>query len=390
MLFMNKIFTTSYTWVRVTVPQAPKALARHSKSAWGQLMTASAGSLSVKEQMFFIKRLSFLIKANVPILEGLHMVHEQTTSRRQKKILTKVMADVAEGQALSRSLAKFPKIFGEFAISIIKIGETSGILSQNLEYLAEELKKRHILTSKVIGAFVYPAVVATATLGITIFLMVYLFPKITPVFASLHTTLPLSTRIVMAASNFLRFQGGWVVLGIFLFVTIATILINKSRRLRFLFDALMLKLPLFGQLNQHYVLANMTRTLGLLLKSGITLSVAVPLAADTTKNTVYKREFGKLAAAVDRGERVGNSLMKRRDLFPDVLTQMVSVGERSGNLSNTLIYLAELYENEVDDFTKNLSSLIEPALMVTMGVLVGFIAISIITPIYALTGSLHP
>jgi type II secretory pathway component PulF len=345
--------------------------------------------LSIKEQVFFIKRLAFLIKANIPILESLHMVKEQTRSRRHTRIITLVIADIANGQSLAKSLGKFSRMFGDFGINIIKIGEASGTLSQNLDYLADELKKKQILRRKVLGAFVYPAIITVATLGITAFLMLFLFPKIMPIFASLHADLPFTTRVVMAMSVFLQHWGLVLVAVILALIAALTFVIKRYPRVHFIFDRLMLRVPILGTIMQQYNLATTMRTLGLLLKSGIVLSEALPLTADTTQNLVYKKEFRDLAMTVNRGEHMSSHLKLRAARFPDVLSHLISVGERSGNLSNTLVYLSDFYEAEVDDFTKNLSALIEPILMIVMGILVGFIAISIITPIYAITQHLQ-
>ena len=148
-------------------------------------------------------------------------------------------------------------------------------------------------------------------------------------------------------------------------------------------------MPIIGKIMRDYNLANFTRTMGLLLRGGITMGDALPISAKTTPNLVYKKEFKELAVVVNRGAKISTHLSKSRDLFPDIVTQIISVGEHSGNLSNSLMYLSEMYEAEVDDFTKNLSSMIEPILMIIMGILVGFIAISIITPIYGITQHLN-
>jgi len=353
------------------------------------LKNISFTRMTNKDLTFFVKRLSFLTKAGIPILESLHMIREQTEGKGYVRILDSVIYDVSNGQNLSTSLGKHKHLFGDFSINIISFGESTGILSENLEYLADELKKRQILRKKVIGAFIYPVVVTLATFGITGFLMIYLFPKIMPVFSSLHMTLPLSTRIVIFLSNFIRFNGYTLFIGIFLLITTFIILLRKSVKFHFYFDKFILKIPIIGNIIRSYNLANSTRTIGLLLKSGITISEALPIVEKTIGNLVYKREFYKLAETVDRGDKISSYLKKRRSLFPDVLSQIISVGERSGNLSNSLIYLSELYEAEVDDFTKNISSLIEPIMMIIMGILVGFIAISIITPIYSITQNLH-
>ena len=349
----------------------------------------SSSSMSLKDQTFFIKRLSFLLKAGIPVLESLIMIREQTKQKSYAFILDNVIKDVSGGQYLSTSLGKYKNIFGEFSINIISFGESAGILSDNLNYLADELKKKSALRKKVVGAFIYPAIVTLATLGITGFLMIYLFPKIMPVFSSLHIKLPLSTRVVISMSNFLTKHGF-----IFIFTIIALIFafifsLKRFIGFRFYYDKTIMKIPMIGNVIKHYNLANAMRTMGLLLKSGLTLGETLGIMTNITENLVYKAEFKKMSTSVNRGEQLSIYLAKNPDLFPDVLTQIISVGERSGNLSNSFIYLSELYESEVEEFTKNISTLIEPVLMVVMGILVGFIAISIITPIYSITQNLH-
>lgn len=346
--------------------------------------------MSIKEQTFFVKRLSFLIKAGVPILESLIMIRDQTRKKGYASVLDTIIGDVSSGQYLSTSLSKFRNIFGDFSINIISFGESTGILSENLEYLAEELKKKGALKKKIIGAFIYPLVVTVATFGITGFLMVYLFPKIIPVFSSIHMDLPLSTRIVISISQFLTNHGIAFLSSLFVLIIGFIFILKKSEKVRYYFDKYIMKIPTLGNIIKSYNLANSTRTMGLLLKSGITLSEALPITSKISSNLVYKEEFRKLALEINRGEGMSTHLIKNRELFPDVLTQIVSVGERSGNLSNSLIYLSELFESEVDDFTKNISALLEPILMIFMGIIVGFIAISIITPIYGITQHLQP
>ncbi len=353
------------------------------------LKKMSEGKMSVKEQTFFIKRLSFLIKAGVPMLESLVMIRDQTREKGYVTILDTVIKDVSNGQYLSTSLAKFRNIFGDFSINIISFGESTGILSDNLIYLADELKKKNTLRKKVLGAFVYPAIVTVATLGIVGFLMIYLFPKIMPVFSSLHITLPLSTRMVIFLSNFLIHNGFALIFFIIVFVVAFIMALKKIPKFHYYFDKFIMKIPAIGNVIKNYNLANTTRTMGLLLKSGITLGETLVITAKVSGNLVYKEQFEAMAEVINRGELLSVYLGEHWDLFPDVLTQIVSVGERSGNLSNSLIYLSELYEGEVDEFTKNISTLIEPVLMIIMGVLVGFIAISIITPIYSITQNLH-
>lgn len=344
---------------------------------------------SVKKQTFFAKRLSFLIKAGVPMLESVNVIRRQAKSRGEIKVFDKVIADISNGQTLAGSLGRFKKLFGNFAVNIIKAGESSGTLTQNLSYLADELRKKEVLRKKIMSALLYPIIITVATFGITGFLAVYIFPKIIPIFQSLHANLPASTRFIIWFTNALRHDGVWMLLGLAAVIAAVIALIKNAPRVRFFWDGLVLRLPLFGKIAKSYNLTNSTRTLGLLLKSGISLSEAIHITADTTENMQYKQAFLDLGKTVTRGKSVSEYLNQSEKLFPPMIGHMVSIGERSGNLSNTLVYLSEFYENEFDDFTKNLSSSIEPVLMVIMGVMVGFIAISVITPIYEITNSLH-
>jgi len=346
--------------------------------------------LSTKEQTFFVKRLSFLVKAGIPIREALVMIREQTRKKNYALILDKVIDNISNGQSLAASLSRLKNTFSDFAINIIDFGEQGGILPENLEYVAEELKKKQALRKKIISAMIYPAIITVATLLITIFLMVYLFPKIIPIFVSIRTDLPLSTQIVIFISNFIK-NYGLVSLVILIIISAVFVIITKRNpKIRLNVDKFILKVPLVGKIVQGYNIANFTRTMGLLLKSGVTMNEALPIGAKVTSNSVYKKEFKTLAGVANRGEKISTYLIKQNSLFPEIVPQIISVGEYSGNLSNSLIYLSEMYEAELEDLTKNVSSLIEPALMVFMGILVGFVAISIIAPIYGITQHLSP
>jgi type II secretory pathway component PulF len=346
--------------------------------------------LSLKDQIFFAKRLSFFIHAGVPLIEAIDIIRMQTRSKAKKELFNGIQKDIAEGQYLATSLARSGGVFNDFAINIIRVGEGSGILKENLTYLADELTKRKELRSKVMSALIYPAFITIATFGITILLTVFIFPKIMPIFVSLHVPLPVTTRALIAISLFLK---TWGLLTLFILIVIGIavlILRNTYPRVRHICDSMLLSLPLAGGIAKNYNLANYSRTLGLMLRSGIPITTAMGVVSETTPNLLYKNAYTEITDSLVRGETVSQGLARFPKLFPDVLTHMVSVGEKTGSLAQTLIYLAELYETEVNDLTKNLSSSIEPVLMMVMGLIVGLIAVSIITPIYAITQHLSP
>lgn len=346
--------------------------------------------MPLKEQIFFAKRLSFLMDAGVPLIESLHIIKSQTKKSARAQAYESIIGDIANGQYLSKSLAKFRHMFSDFAINLIKVGETSGILNQNLAYLADELAKKDALKKKVVGAMVYPIFITVATLGIVTLLTVYIFPKITPIFTSLKVPLPLVTRVLMAVSDYLR-EWGLLTLCIVLLCVFAFMMLRVFvLSVRQVTDRFFLTLPIIGSLAKSYNLANANRTLGLMLQSGVPVTSALTVTAETMPNLAYKQAFTAVAEVVLKGGTISQGLREHPALFTDMMVHLITVGETTGNLSQTLVYLAGFYELEVEDLTKNLSSSIEPALMIVMGLLVGLIAVSVITPIYAITQHLTP
>ena len=363
-------------------------LPKNKKLNLEEIFVFSYARFSVKKQTFFAKRLSFLIKAGISMLESLHLITEQTRSKNDIKILRKIIDDVTNGQSLANSLSKQKGVFGNFAINIIKAGESSGTLIQNLNYLADELKKKQLLKKKIMSSLLYPLIITVATVGITSLLIIYIFPKILPIFVSLKAELPWTTKAVIFVSDIIRNNGFYLFVGFIVTFTILFILIKKVPKVRLAYDLFILKLPIIGPIALYYNLTNVCRTLGLLLKSGVSLTEALEITADTTENAQYKKLFKQLMSGIITGKSISTLLKEDTFLFPDMTRHMIAVGERSGNLSHTLIYLSEYYENEFDELTKNLSSSIEPILMIIMGVVVGFVAVSVITPIYAITNNL--
>ena len=345
--------------------------------------------MSVREKVLFAKRLAFLIHSGTPILSALRVLQKQSRSPGKSRILGQVMEDVSNGQYLSTSLGKFPNIFDPFAINLIRIGEESGTLNENLVYLAEEMNKKQELRRKVIGAMVYPIFIIIATLGVAGLLTIYIFPKILPVFASLSAKLPITTRILIWVNSFLLNYGLYLVLGLVALI-IGVMLLLRLEKVKYWTHRSVLRLPLIGALSQNYQMANMCRTLGVLLKSDVRIVKAFNITAQTTSNLVYKKELYQVAESVSCGDKITACMENKPKLFPHIMTHSIDIGETTGKLDETLDYLSEMYGADVEDMTKNLSTAIEPVLMTFMGLLVGFIAISIITPIYEITQYLKP
>lgn len=362
---------------------------KEKKKGVGFSMYKYSARLSLRDQALFAKRLSLLSRSGVPILESIKILSRQSKGSN-KKMFDDIANDVANGQFLSRSLGKFNRVFGEFAINIIRVGETSGTLSDNLKYLAEETDKKRELKGKVVGALVYPAVILVASIGIAALLTLYLFPKLLPVFNSLHVDLPITTRALIWVSTFLQNYELWVILGLILSFIIFIICLKFFRSFKKAFHWFLLKLPIIGPLFQNYYLTNVCRTMGLLMRGQVHVLEAITVTAETSANLLYMDELTELKIAITKGSNIAKHMEKTPKLFPGMMTEMIHIGETTGNLADTLTYLAQIYEQELDEQTKRLSSLIEPTMMIAMGLLVGMVAVSIITPIYEVTQHLNP
>ena len=342
---------------------------------------------SKQEQAIFAKRLGMILRSGMPIMEGLRMFDTQQQSGSASYIYRSLIVDVESGQLLSGGLEKFSALFGDFTINIVRVGERSGTLHENLDYLAEELKKKQALRKKVIGALIYPAIIVAVTILISLVLTMYIFPKITPIFQSMKSQLPFSTRVLILLSNFLLHQGLWLLFGVAALV-VGYIFLLRIPRFHLIIDRALLKVPLFGTLSRYYNLANLSRTLGLLLKSDMGIVESLTIVTKSSRNLAYRGALARVSAEVMKGQKISSQLSKYPAFFPHLFSQMILVGEQTGNLSPSLLYLSDMYEEEISDLTKNLTTLVEPVLMVVMGVIVGFIAVSIITPIYSVTQSI--
>jgi type II secretory pathway component PulF len=339
----------------------------------------------MREQVLFAKRLSFLVKAGVSLHESLVIIQNQTKSKQKKRIFETVAHDVASGQYLSKSLGNYQNLFGTFSINIIRIGEHTGTLSLNLTYLAEELQKRHMLRRKVLGALIYPLFITVATIAVTGTLVMFIFPKLMPIFSSLNIALPFTTKILLAISTYL--QSWWLatLLATIIGFTLFFVLRASWLPLQRVTDRVLLALPIAGNIARAYNATDFCRTLRLTINAGIGIAEGLTTVAHITKNTIYRDEYLAMADHVLRGDKISTVMLRDAHVFPDMLPHMILIGETTGSLTETLEYLTELYEADIEDRARNLSNSIEPILLMIMGLLVGLIAVSVITPVYEVT-----
>ena len=321
------------------------------------------------------------ITAGMPILDALKFLRGQVKSKMFLKVIDEAIIEVSGGQFLSKSLENYRHIFGDLFLNIIKIGENSGTLPENLLFLAQELKKKKQFVSKVRSALIYPAVILFFTFGLILLLVLVVFPKILPIFQSMQVELPLPTRILIGAVNFISAYWLFSIIGLIV-ISIALWFLVKMNKVRFSLQWLVLKIPFFGKLTRDVNMFNFSRSVGVLLKSGVKIVDSLSITANSFTNLVYRRELQAAAEMVKKGEQISKYLKNYSKLFPAMFVNMIEIGENTGNLVDNLFYLSEYYEGEVDETVKNLGVVLEPALLIFIGLIVGFIALSVITPIY--------
>jgi type II secretory pathway component PulF len=325
------------------------------------------------------------VKAGLPVFEGLKIIQAQTESPILKKVIASLIEDVNNGKFLADGLQKYEHIFGVFFINIVRVGEASGTLSKNLLYLADELKRAKELQGKVRSAMVYPIVILVATIAVAGFLTFFVFPKLVPMFATLNVKLPATTLLLLSMIAFLKSYGLYVGVGIIVGLIAIRVLLKEVKAVKYTWDNFILYLPIVSDLSVNLNMVNFARVFGLLLKSGVKIVEALEITANTFSNLVYKQFILDAKEEIKKGAQLGVFLAGHKHYFPPLISGMVRIGEATGNLEDNLSYLAEYYDDEVDSKLHSLTSLIEPLMLLLMGLMVGFVALSIITPIYSIS-----
>ncbi len=347
----------------------------------------SFGHVSLTQKLLFAKNMSLMLQSGLSIVEAIDAAKD-SSDENLRKILIQICEEVKTGSTLSHEMALYPRVFSGFFINTVRAGEASGTLAHNLTYAAVQLEKDQELQSKVKGALLYPAIVVSATLILGLVLSFVVLPKITPLFEGMHMELPVTTRILIGFSHLIQNYGVYLLIGIFVFIFSILYLLRQkySRPFR---HFVMLKTPVFQKLAHNAALARFSLTLGTLLKAGVPIDEGLSITAGTVGNYYYEKVFEKIIEEVRGGDTLSECLEEYPDLFPLLITRMVEVGEKSGGLEATFLYLADYYEREVDTSTKSLATAIEPMLLLFIGCAVAFLALSIISPIYNITGSIH-
>lgn len=339
--------------------------------------------LSLQDKMTFLKHLSTMIKVGITITEALKILIDQTSRKSVKNMYQAITDMITSGQTLSNSLKEFDYIFSDIFINMIAVGEKSGTLEKTLSYLSLQMEKEYELRKKIVSAFIYPVLIVVITLVIAAGIVIFIMPKITKIFKTLNLELPGVTQFLMDFSDFISTKP-LTALAIALSTISFFVLIFTAKFLKPFWETVLLSIPILKKIVINGNLARFNRTLNSLLQSGITLSESLTILSKMTTNRLYKTAIGEALEKVQQGGKLGKSLENYPKIFPQLMSKTISIGEKTGSMETTTGYLAELYENNVDTLTKNLSVLLEPLLLLFMAGLVGTIVLAIILPIYKL------
>jgi type IV pilus assembly protein PilC len=341
----------------------------------------------LKEKLFFLQYFSIMIRAGLPLSVILKTLARQTSNKRFTLVINDIKNRVEKGGSLAESFRVHEDIFGELFVNMIEAGETSGSLEAALNQLYKQTKKKNELISKVKGALTYPAFVILIMIIVGVVMMVNVVPKLTGMLKNFDTELPLATRVLMAISDFIINNG--LLLSIFLVLLLVSFyFLLQTYKGKYYFQYLLLKLPVVSSIDKKINLARFARTLSGLLKSDILITRSFRITSNVISNLHYKEAVDDMADKVEKGYEINQVISGYTSLFPPIVHEVVSVGEKTGELDDMLLELAEFYEYEVDSIMDNLPSIIEPILILILGVGVGAMAIAVIMPMYTLTSTI--
>ena len=342
--------------------------------------------VKLRDLALFSRQFATMIDAGLSVVKCLDILQKQSRNPRLKEVVGQVKHDVAGGTSLTEALQKHPRVFSGLYVNMIRSAEAGGILDQVLDRLSGFLEKEQETRNKVKSAMTYPAVVFSFAMLMLVGLMFFVLPKFKVIFETMGLSLPLTTKIMLNSSDY--FQKYWYIalvfmVGMVVFLRAAA----KTEKGRYAIDAAKLKVPVFGDLILKTAVSRFARTFGTLISSGVPVLRALEIVSDTAGNLVVSETVGRARTSIKEGDKISTPLFASK-VFPLMVTQMIAVGEETGRLDQMLVKVANFYDEEVDATLKALTSLIEPMMIVGLGLIVGFIAVSVISPIYSLVGSL--
>lgn len=341
------------------------------------------GRISMREKIMFARNTGAMLEAGLTLSRILAVIERQSRNQKFKEVISAINNDIRGGKTLNEAMAVFPKVFSPLFISMVRSGEESGNLAGALKTLSSQMEKSYLLQKRLRGALIYPVIVMCLIAVIGVLMFIYVVPTLTNTFKELHVKLPWSTQLIVSTSDFLRYHT-FAFIAAVAAVVFGLILFKRSAFGGQLIDKVMLRLPIIGVLVKESNSARTARTLSSLLSAGVSFLAAMEITRDVVQNVFYKEVLEKARLNVQKGEPISSVFIENEHLYPAFVGEMTSVGEETGQLAEMMLGIATFYEGEVEQKTKDMSTIIEPLLMVLIGGAVGFFAVSMISPTYSL------
>lgn len=350
-------------------------------------LVAKFNSVKGKDLVVFFRQLSVMVAASIPLIKCLKVLSKQTANPKLKMIVEEVYQDVDSGSKLSEAMSKHVEIFSNFFVNIIKAGESSGRLSEVLNYVADQQEKDQDLLSKIKGAMIYPVVILIGMGVGGMIMMIKVMPKLVEVFQNMGSELPWQTRILISISNFLVAYW-WIVIAIIIGVVVVVRYYGKTKSGRFVLSNIKLRIPVFGKMFKMVNIVRFTRSLYTLMVGGVPLVEAMGIIQEIIDDPIYQDIFNKTQKSVNDGHPMMDELSQHKDFIPDVVYNMIGIGEQSGRLDEMLDRVSQFYEKELSNMTNNIMVLMEPLIMIVLGVAVAIMVSAIFVPLYSISGGM--
>ncbi|MES2953326.1 MAG: type II secretion system F family protein [Patescibacteria group bacterium] len=365
--------------------------AEEAKGNKGVSLSLSFGTLfkrvKLEEKIFFTTNLSAMLSAGLSLARALDVLTRQTKNPVLLAVIEATAHDIDKGSSLSEALGRHPEVFPEVFTAMVAAGEGSGKLPDSLRLIGEQLSKTYALRKKIRGALIYPAIIVTAMVLVGILMLTFIVPTLSATFEELHITLPLSTRLIIGLSHFVERNGIYLLLAL-PFIGYAFLRMSRSEKGKRSVDTFLIHAPLVSPIVRNMNAAMTSRTLSSLVSSGVEIVQALDITKKVIQNSYYRAVLTNAQKSVEKGGTLASAFLAEAKLYPTLLGEMIDVGEETGALSDMLLRVAVFYEGEVDTVTKDLSTVIEPILMVFVGAAVLFFAISMIQPIYNISAGI--
>lgn len=342
--------------------------------------------ISNKEKSQFARQLAVMIGAGLPLMQSLRLLQSQTRNKGMFIVIGSIIKDIEGGKSFGTAVGSHPQVFPSVFIAMIKSGEASGRLESVLAELADQQEKDLALAGKFKSAMVYPIFIFSAIAILGVVMMTYVIPKLVPLFEEAHVDLPILTKILIGLSNFMINYWFLVIAGIVVLAVGIKMLLGLPIG-KEIYNRIMLIIPVFGSINQKVIMSRFARTLSLLITGGVPILEALNMVSESTGNVIYEKTIKGFSADVERGVPLSVPMRAKPRLFPALAADMVNVGEQTGQLDATLLSVANTYEREADESIKSISSLIEPLIMLLMGIAVAFIVFAVLMPVFQITQS---